>query len=58
MDRTPDTRDERVAELIAEMVELTGEDKATALCRSLEERLDRLRDLGQRLLGVDPETRR
>lgn len=58
MDRTLDTPDERVERLIAEIVHLTGEDKGTALCRALEERLERLRDTGQRLLGVGPETRR
>ncbi len=58
MDRTFDTPDERVEELLVEMIRLTGEDKVTALCKALEERLERLRDVGQRLLGVDPETRR
>jgi hypothetical protein len=42
MDRTLETPDERLNELVAEIARLTGENYVAAMCRALEERLDRL----------------
>ena len=58
MDRTLDTPEQRIDELLAEVVRLTGEDKVMALCTALEQRLEQLQYIGQRLRGVDPGTRR
>jgi hypothetical protein len=42
MDRTTNTPDERLNELVTEIAELTGENYVLAMCRALEERRDRL----------------
>jgi hypothetical protein len=42
MDRTLQTPDERLNDLVTEIAELTGEDYVTAMCQALEERRDRL----------------
>lgn len=42
MDRTTNTLDERLNELVTEIAELTGENYVMAMCRALEERRDRL----------------
>jgi hypothetical protein len=42
MDRTLETPDERLNELVDEVARLTGENYVTAMCRALEERRDRL----------------
>jgi hypothetical protein len=42
MDRTTNTPDERLNELVTELAELTGENYVQAMCRALEERRDRL----------------
>jgi hypothetical protein len=42
MDRTPKTNDERLAELIIETTRLTGEEEVEAMCKGMEERLERL----------------
>jgi hypothetical protein len=42
MDRTTNTPDERLNELVTEIAELTGENYVQAMCRALEERRDRI----------------
>lgn len=42
MERTTNTPDERLNELVTEIAELTGENYVLAMCRALEERRDRL----------------
>jgi hypothetical protein len=42
MDRTPDTHDERLNQLVTEVARLTGENYVAAMCQALEERLERL----------------
>lgn len=42
MDRTTNTPDERLNELVTEIADLTGENYVLAMCRALEERRDRL----------------
>jgi hypothetical protein len=42
MRRAAETPDERLNDLVVEVTDLTGEDYVTAICRSLEERRDRL----------------
>lgn len=42
MDRTLDTPDEHLNELVDEIARLTGENYVAAMCRALEERRDRL----------------
>jgi len=42
MDRTLQTPDERLNDLVTEVAELTGEDYVTAMCEALQERRDRL----------------
>jgi hypothetical protein len=42
MDRTLDTLDERLNQLVTEVARLTGENYVTAMCQALEERLARL----------------
>lgn len=50
MNRTVQSTDERLNDLVTEVAELTGENYVTAMCQALEERRDRLvarRDPGQ-----------
>jgi hypothetical protein len=42
MDRTVQTADERLNDLVTEVARLTGENYVTAMCQALEERRDRL----------------
>jgi hypothetical protein len=53
MDRTTNTPDERLNELVTEIAELTGENYVLAMCRALEERRDRLVPRGTDRRAVD-----
>jgi hypothetical protein len=59
MDRTLQTLDERLNDLVTEVAELTGEDYVTAMCKALEERRDRLvarrRQPGSRVIRLTVE---